>query len=34
VAIPADAEPTTYHGHLLASALPAAALAVRLEVRR
>jgi hypothetical protein len=34
LAIPADAEPTAYHGHLLASALPAAALAVRVEVRR
>jgi hypothetical protein len=31
--IPADAVPATYHGHLLASALPASALAVRLEVK-
>ena len=31
--IPADAPPATYHAHLLASALPAAALAVRLEVK-
>jgi hypothetical protein len=33
LAIPADAAAATYHGHLLASALPASALAVRLEVR-
>jgi hypothetical protein len=31
--IPADALPATYHAHLLASALPASALAVRLEVK-
>jgi hypothetical protein len=31
--IPADAVAATYHAHLLASALPAAALAVRLEVK-
>jgi hypothetical protein len=30
--IPHDATPAVYHGHLLAGALPAAALAVRLEV--
>jgi hypothetical protein len=31
--IPPDAVAATYHGHLLASALPASALAVRLEVK-
>lgn len=33
VAIPADAVPGTYHGHMLAGALPAAALAIRVEVK-
>lgn len=33
VDVPADAVPATYHGYVLASALPASALAVRLEVK-
>jgi hypothetical protein len=33
VTIPADAPAGTYHGHLLAGALPASVLAVRLEVK-
>jgi hypothetical protein len=31
--VPADAVPATYHGHVLASTLPAAALAAQLEVK-
>jgi hypothetical protein len=33
LAIPADAAPGTYHGHMLAGVLPAAALAIRVEVK-